>query len=186
MSTNLREALVGLLLEHPNHAYALKQLLAPRISSSESVNDGILYPLLRKLENEGIISGRKDVSASNRTRTIYTVTPAGKSWFMNWLESKSDEEESTLYDFFLGNPLFVKIQFFDRIPVKQRLEKLTAHLQRTKSKLKLYGEIRTGMIERAADPHRIALLELGIAQQKCTKRWLTSQIKIQTERNPNQ
>ncbi|WP_169545432.1 PadR family transcriptional regulator [Sneathiella aquimaris] len=181
MSTNLREALVGLLLEHPNHAYKLKRLLAPRVSQSETINDGVLYPLLRKLEKEEIISGRKDVSASNRTRTIYSVTPKGRDWFMNWLESDTNEEEATLYDFFLGNPFFVKMQFFDRISKEQRFEKLSAHLQRTNTKLKLFAEIRTGMIERGADQNRIALLDLGAAQQRCTKRWLTEQLKIQPD-----
>lgn len=181
MSTNLRESLVGLLLEHPNHAYALKQLLAPRVSPSDSVNDGVLYPLLHKLEKEKIIKGRQDVSPSNRTRTIYSVTPSGRNWFMNWLESDRDEDESTLYDFFLGNPLFVKMQFFDRIPVDQRCEKLISQLDRTKFKLKFLADIRVGMIEREADPHRIALLDLGAAQQRCTKRWLVAQLKSLSE-----
>ncbi len=181
MSTNLREALIGLLLEQPNHAYALKQLLAPRISPSASLNDGILYPLLRKLEKGGLISGREDTSPSNRKRTIYTVTEQGQDWFMTWLASSTDEENSPAYDFFLGNPLLVKVQFFERLPPSARIQKLSEQLQRTKAKLKQFSDIRIGMVERAADPFRIALLDLGIAQQKTTRRWLQTQLKLLSE-----
>ncbi len=177
MSTNLRETLVGLLLEQPNHAYALKQLLAPRVSPSDSVNDGVLYPLLRKLEKDDIISGKMDVSKSNRKRTIYTVTPKGKDWFFNWLETDNQEEEAPTYDFFLGNPLLVKVQFFSDLNSEQQIQKFSTQLKRTKNKLKLFSEIRTGMVERSVDPFRIALLDLGISQQKCTQRWLSAQLK---------
>ncbi|MCG8490586.1 MAG: PadR family transcriptional regulator [Sneathiellales bacterium] len=178
MSTNLREALVGLLLDKPNHAYALKQLLAPRVSSSDTVNDGVLYPLLKKLEKEGIISGKEDISPSNRKRTIYSVTDKGKDWFMKWLETDTDEDKSPSYDFFMGNPFLVKVQFFERLPKEMQKEKLTVHLNRTKEKLKKFSEIRSGMMERKAPPYRIALLELGISQQRSNERWLKEQIKI--------
>ncbi|OUR79064.1 hypothetical protein A9Q83_05645 [Alphaproteobacteria bacterium 46_93_T64] len=168
---------MGLLLEQPNHAYALKHLLEPRVSPSESINDGVLYPLLRKLETDGIIAGQQQVSASNRKRTIYTVTAKGKGWFIDWLESDVHEEDAPAYDFFLGNSLFVKVQFFDRLPFDQRLQKFKAQQERTKKKLKLFSEIRMGMIEREADPFRIALLDLGVSQQKCTLRWLAAQLK---------
>ncbi|MEH6495617.1 MAG: helix-turn-helix transcriptional regulator [Pseudomonas marincola] len=177
MSTNLRETLVGLLLDHPNHAYALKRILAPRVAPADSVNDGVLYPLLRKLEKENIISGRQDVSKSNRTRTIYTVTSEGRVWFQNWLETNLQEDTTPIYDFFLGNPLLVKVQFFNQLLPEQQIEKYAAHLRRTKDKLKLLSEIRVGMVERKADSFRIALLDLGISQQKCTKRWLAEQVK---------
>ncbi|MEP3245233.1 MAG: PadR family transcriptional regulator [Sneathiella sp.] len=178
MSTNLREALIGLLLEQPNHAYALKQLLAPRVSPSDTINDGVLYPLLRKLEKDGLIAGREDISPSNRKRTIYTVTKKGQDWFMAWLSSSANEEDTPAYDFFLGNPLLVKVQFFELLSAVARRQKLSEQLRRTKSKLKQFSDIRIGMVERAADPFRISLLDLGIAQQKTTRRWLQTQLKL--------
>jgi DNA-binding PadR family transcriptional regulator len=176
VSTNLREAVLGLLLDKPNHAYALKQLIAPRVSSSDLINDGVLYPLLAKLENDGLISGREEISARNRKRTIYTVTSKGERHLMTWLDSDASEGEEPVYDFFLGNPLLVKMQFFQRLPPERRSAKLAAQLERTQQKLKTFAAIRQGMVERDVDPYRIALLDLGIAQQKCTRRWLKEQL----------
>jgi DNA-binding PadR family transcriptional regulator len=176
VSTNLREAIVGLLMDRPTHAYALKKLLAPRVSPSEQINDGVLYPLLTKLESEGIIRGREEVSAGKRKRTIFSVTAKGETAFLAWLESDADESDEPAYDFFMGHPLLVKVQFFSRLPPRRRAEKLAAQLLRTELKLKDYDEIRTGMVAREADAFRIALLDLGAAQQKASRKWLREQL----------
>jgi DNA-binding PadR family transcriptional regulator len=176
VSTNLREVLIGLLMDQPAHAYALKKILAPRVSPSEEINDGVLYPLLTKLEAEGIIRGREEISKSNRKRTIYRVTPKGARNFLAWLESDADEGDEPAYDFFMGHPLLVKVQFFARLPLPRRAEKLGAQLQRTEQKLKDYAEIRKGMIEREADAFRVALLDLGVSQQKANRKWLKEQL----------
>lgn len=176
MSTNLRETIVGLLMDRPIHAYALKSLLAPRVSPSEQINDGVLYPLLAKLEAEGIVRGRQEVSAGKRKRMIFTVTPKGEKAFIEWLRSDADEHDEPAYDFFMGHPLLVKVQFFSRLPPRLREAKLAAQLSRTESKLKDYAEIRKGMVERKADAFRIALLDLGLAQQKANRRWLKGQL----------
>ena len=178
MSTNLREAIVGLLLDRPAHAYALKALLAPRVSPSEQINDGVLYPLLTKLEAEGIIRGREEVSAGKRKRTTFSVTPKGEKAFLAWLKSDADEDDEPAYDFFMGHPLLVKVQFFSRLPPRLRVEKLAAQVQRTEQKLKDYAAIRKGMVEREADAFRIALLDLGVAQQKTHRRWLREQLGL--------
>jgi DNA-binding PadR family transcriptional regulator len=176
VSTNLREAIVGLLLDRPTHAYALKALLAPRVSPSERINDGVLYPLLTKLKAEGIIRGREEVSAGKRKRTIFSVTPKGEKAFIAWLKSDADENDEPAYDFFMGHPLLVKVQFFSRLPPRLRAEKLAAQLQRTDLKLETYADIRKGMVEREADMFRIALLDLGVAQQKANRKWLREQL----------
>ena len=176
MSTNLREAIVGLLMDRPAHAYALKKLLAPRVSPSEQINDGVLYPLLTKLESEGIIHGREEVSAGKRKRTIFSVTAKGETAFLAWLSSDADESDEMAHDFFMGHPLLVKVQFFSRLPPPRRAEKLAAQLRRTELKLRDYDEIRSGMVAREADAFRVALLDLGVAQQKANRKWLREQL----------
>jgi hypothetical protein len=49
-------------------------------------------------------------------------------------------------------------------------------LQRTEQKLKDFAEIRKGMVERDADAFRIALLDLGAAQQKANCKWLKEKL----------
>jgi DNA-binding PadR family transcriptional regulator len=175
VSTNLREVILGLLLDRPNHAYALKQILRPRFPPSTGMNDGVLYPLLGKLEAEGLIRGREEVGPQGRRRTSYTVTRQGERAFLDWLTTTADEGDDAAYDFFLGRPFLVKLQFFTRLPAATRMAKIEAELARLDAKLALFAEIRAGMVERKADPWRIALIDLGARQTRLTRRWLKAQ-----------
>ncbi|MFD2397937.1 PadR family transcriptional regulator [Prauserella oleivorans] len=56
----LRHLVLGLLTDRPDHAYALKARLAPGVPREQRVNDGVLYPLLAKLEAEGRVTGRDE------------------------------------------------------------------------------------------------------------------------------
>jgi DNA-binding PadR family transcriptional regulator len=68
---NLREVILGLLIEQPMHAYALKRVLGPRLSPTELINDGVLYPLLTKMAAQGLISGATRLPRDgNRTARI--------------------------------------------------------------------------------------------------------------------
>lgn len=177
MSTNLREVILGLLLDRPNHAYALKQILNPRFPPSTGLNDGVLYPLLTRLEKDGLIRGRADTGPHNRRRTIYTVTAKGERHLLDWLRSEADEGDDPDYAFFLGHPFLVKLQFFTRLDAATRAAKFKAELARIETKLAGFAETRAGMVARKADPWRIALLDLGIAQQKQTRRWLKAEAR---------
>jgi hypothetical protein len=51
-------------------------------------------------------------------------------------------------------------------------QKLGAQLADSTRKLETFRAIRKGMVARDVDPYRIAVLDLGIAQQKERLRWL--------------
>ena len=56
---SLKYAILGILIEKPMHGYELKQAVSPALSRERLMNDGVLYPLLAKMEREGL--GRKKV-----------------------------------------------------------------------------------------------------------------------------
>lgn len=172
MSTKLREVVIGLLMERPMHAYVLKKVLGPRLPPGELLNDGILYPLLTRLSKEGLIEGHEEASPGGKPRRVYAVTDAGRAAFADWLRSPDNEADEATYDFFLGHPLLVKIQFFRHLDEAQRRAKFAAHIERTQAKLREYRSIREEMLERRADPFRVHLLDLGAAHHRQTLRWL--------------
>ncbi len=51
----LRHVILGLLLERPSHPYELKRRLSPGLPRERLINEGILYPLLARLEREGLV-----------------------------------------------------------------------------------------------------------------------------------
>lgn len=172
MSAKLREVVIGLLMEHPMHAYALKKVMGPRLPPGELINDGILYPMLTKLTKDGLIAGADELGPNGKTRRVFSVTGTGQAAFAQWLQSSDNETDEATYDFFLGHPFLVKAQFFSRLPPDERRRKLDEHVERTQAKLREYRAIREEMLDRNADRFRISLLDLGATHHRQTLRWL--------------
>jgi DNA-binding PadR family transcriptional regulator len=168
----MKHAILGFLIDQPMHGYALKRALSPALPAERRVNDGVLYPLLKRMEAEGLISGRVERRDGAPDRRVFHPTEAGRRAFDEWLESDVDEEDEVAYDFMFGHPFLVKSLFFQRLSPRQVSRKLAEQLASSEAKLADFQRIHTGMVERGVDAYRIAVLELGIAQQREKVRWL--------------
>jgi DNA-binding PadR family transcriptional regulator len=168
----VKHAILGFLIDQPMHGYELKRALSPALPPERRVNDGVLYPLLKRMEAEGLVSGRVERRDGAPDRRVFHPTEAGRRAFAQWLESTVEEEDEVAYDFMLGHPFLTKSLFFRRLSPVQVAQKLADQLESSESKLADFRRIRKGMVERGVDPYRIAVLDLGIAQQREKVRWL--------------
>jgi DNA-binding PadR family transcriptional regulator len=168
----MKHAILGFLIDQPMHGYALKRALSPALPPERRVNDGVLYPLLRRMEGEGLVSGRVERREGAPDRRVFHPTAAGRRAFDEWLRSSIDEEDEVEYDFMLGHPFLTKSLFFARLTRAEVADKLAGQLDASEAKLADFRRIRKGMVERRVDPYRIAVLDLGIAQQRERVRWL--------------
>src|SRR5438132_1281148 len=75
----MKQAILGFLVDQPMHGYQLKRALSPALPREQRVNDGILYPLLKRMDAEGLISGRVERRANGRERRVYHPTAAGRA-----------------------------------------------------------------------------------------------------------
>jgi DNA-binding PadR family transcriptional regulator len=168
----MRHAILGFLVDQPMHGYELKRKLSPALPRERRLNDGVLYPLLNRMEEEGLLRRRAERSRSGRERNTFHVTARGRREFDRWLRSPDEEADEAKYDFLVGHPFLTKCLFFDRLEPAEVRAKLAAQLEDSSEKLKTFRAIREGMVARNVDPYRIAVLDLGIAQQKERVRWL--------------
>ena len=83
----MKYTVLGFLIDRPMHGYALKRAMSPALPPAQRVNDGILYPLLRRMEEEGLV--RKEVERGNgaRARNVYHPPAGGRRAFDVWLSS---------------------------------------------------------------------------------------------------
>jgi DNA-binding PadR family transcriptional regulator len=65
-----------LLAQGPEHGYGLLLRIETICSNLIAVNTNTIYPLLRRLEERGFISGEWD-HPTKRSRRLYRITPAG-------------------------------------------------------------------------------------------------------------
>jgi DNA-binding PadR family transcriptional regulator len=178
----MKYPILGFLTERPMHGYELKSVLSPALQREKRVNDGVLYPLLRKLENEGLIRGRRERGDGGRDRVTYRATARGRGEFAAWLRSDADEQDEVAYDFLVGHPFLTKCLFFGRLDEAEVAAKLQDQLDQSLLKLSEFKRIKRGMSERGVDPFRIDVLDLGIAEQQARVRWLRRMLDKQTLR----
>jgi DNA-binding PadR family transcriptional regulator len=124
------------------------------------------------MESEGLISGRVERRDGAPDRRVFHPTETGRRAFAEWLESSVEEQDEVAYDFMLGHPFLTKCLFFDGLLPEQVAQKVADQLETSEAKLADFRRIRNGMVERRVDPYRIAVLDLGIAQQREKVRWL--------------
>ena len=73
------ELLVLALLEaQPRHGYEIGKLIEARSGGRLSFRIGSLYPVLLRLEDRGLISGKWLEKAGERRRRFYRLTAAGR------------------------------------------------------------------------------------------------------------
>ena len=73
----MKHAILGFLVDQPMHGYELKRKLSPALPRERRVNDGVLYPLLRRMEDEGLVRKRVERGESGRDRNVFHATAAG-------------------------------------------------------------------------------------------------------------
>src|SRR4051812_2258938 len=130
------------------HGYALKRALSPALPPAQQVNDGVLYPLLKRLEEDGLVRKRVERGPGARERHVFYVTAAGRREFAQWLAEDGDEGDEVTYDFLLGHPFLTKTLFFDHLAPERVHVKLKDQLAACERKLETFEAIRRGMVER--------------------------------------
>jgi transcriptional regulator len=69
---------LSLLEDQPRHGYDISKLIQVRSGGALRFHVTSLYPLLHRLELEGVIEGRWVEKAEQRRRRYYHLTPQGR------------------------------------------------------------------------------------------------------------
>jgi DNA-binding PadR family transcriptional regulator len=87
VSNPLALAVLGLLTERPMHPYEMSTTLRERAKEqSIKLNYGSLYSVVESLQRHALIEVHETLREGRRPeRTIYTITDAGRTEFVDWL-----------------------------------------------------------------------------------------------------
>jgi DNA-binding PadR family transcriptional regulator len=167
-----RNMILGSLMESPVHGYDLKKRVFRKVFSDFGINDGQLYPLLNKLEAEGLIRKQVIVQEGAPSRHKYFITDAGRAAFASWLESPEGEERSMRYDFMRKDEFFTRCNYIRHLDKKRAVAKMERQIQLVRDTLADFHAARDSMMDKNVDPYRIRLLEYGIKNQEARLAWL--------------
>lgn len=101
-------AILGWLSKSPMSGYDLKQYFAKVTPFHWSESNAQIYPILKKLEQDGLVSSRLDESSGARNRRIYIITSDGLSKLEAWLKEPvepSQQREELLLKLTMGEHL---------------------------------------------------------------------------------
>ena len=80
----LEKLILGMLLYKNLTIYDMKRALDEGINQFFSTSYGALHPATKKLATQGFVT-YEETSEKGRTKKVYELTPAGRSYFLAWL-----------------------------------------------------------------------------------------------------
>lgn len=163
--------ILGLLADQPDHAYALKRRLSPGLPREQLINDGILYPLLAKLEADGMVRSDERPGRAGRARRVYSLTRVGRTEFRRWLRADEDEEGPPPHELFIAHPL-VKLLFARHLSDDELRTKLERHAARVLERIAALESLAALAPAGAAGGLGPSLLELELRQLRDRLAWL--------------
>jgi DNA-binding PadR family transcriptional regulator len=142
--------------------YDIKQLVDQSTRHFWAASYGQIYPELRRLEEQGLISGESD-PRGGRARTVYELTPAGESALDDWLELDAQPT------FEVRDEGMLKLFFSDVGSRDRRAQHLHAMRE---AHLRTLGQLETLGASKGDMPTGPRLtLELGMALHRWIVEW---------------
>jgi len=78
---------LGILSARDTSAYEIVEQMSKGVAEVWHRADRQLYDAPKRLVELGLITARKETSAGRRQRTVYSITPAGRTALTSWIES---------------------------------------------------------------------------------------------------
>jgi PadR family transcriptional regulator PadR len=78
IAASSKPLILGILARGESYGYAIIQEVGDRTGGALEWTEGMLYPVLHRLEREELIRGRWRTSESGRRRRYYSLSPKGR------------------------------------------------------------------------------------------------------------
>jgi DNA-binding PadR family transcriptional regulator len=75
----VRTLVLHVLLRGPNHGYAIARAVERDSSEALRLGEGTLYPVLRSLEQDGLVISEWETVEVGPARKVYRITTAGRA-----------------------------------------------------------------------------------------------------------
>lgn len=172
MST--KDMILGLIKKKPIHGYMLKKHYQEFVNPDEKLNDAKLYPLLREMEEEGLVTRQTENADVGPSRKTISITDKGIEAFDEWMASDSAEGYSPRprYDFFRAYPFLTKFTFFYSLDNAAALRKIEGQISLHQARLDDYCQARKKMEEKGLEVCKVQALDFGIMHEETMLRWL--------------
>ena len=113
---------LGELMDGPHHGYSLREILSRMLGPFRHISWGVLYPLIRQLQHDGLIEADEEAgversagTAGSKQRKSYRITGIGRERFYDLMLERGDYN-SDYPEYFT-----IKLNNFDHISPEEQL-----------------------------------------------------------------
>ena len=149
---DIKFPILGFLMESEMTGYDLKRRFRDPIGFFYRASDGSLYPALKKLAHDGMVTMRAE-RHGRRARKVYAITPKGRAHFLRTLREPAQP-------IFVYDEAQVKIYFAHHDP-----EAALHHIERERYFAGAWGAFLERLLEdmksHGASPFRTSMVEIG-------------------------
>ena len=172
---NAKYVLLGLLSHNPMTGYDVKKSVATRMSYFWDLSYGQIYPTLKKLQKDKLITQKTEINSKGPNRKVYTITNTGIKELQAWL-AKPAKKEVHKYEF------LVKLIFGDQTTPElnfKHIEEFKARNQKILQTMALFEERLKPNLEKSKFHYHVMLtILLGKSISKASIEWADNALKM--------
>jgi DNA-binding PadR family transcriptional regulator len=151
---DVKSMVLGFLMQGSMTGYELKKRFSLSFTFFSGLSYGSIYPALKKMEQEGLITLKVEVQDGAPNRKVYTITDSGKRVFLETLRAP----------FVMDRPKYAflaRLFFFAHLSPEERLAGAKTHLESIKS---IQREIKAvePQIKGRADKYQYLCYRFGV------------------------
>jgi DNA-binding PadR family transcriptional regulator len=165
-----RYAILGILSFAPMSGYDIKKLTDFSISNFWHENFGHIYPVLKRMEAEGLVTRTVKEKDGKPDRKVYTITKRGTQALASWLQLPTNEAP-------IRNEFLLKLFFSGEVPVQTVVENIRKERIRQEGLIEKYSAIEESLkanqeyTRQAGFPLWLSTLKYGIAVSRAVIAW---------------
>jgi len=151
---NIQTIILGFLMKKSMTGYELKNAFSISFSFFSGISFGSIYPALKKMEQQGLISMRLEIQENAPNKKIYSITQAGKTVFQSLLKAPLQPERTK-------NSFLSRLFFFSYMEAEDRIELAERYLDSIREEQQKLEAARAD-IETTADPFQKECYLFGV------------------------
>jgi len=170
MAMKGREIILGILQSGPHTGYEINDILQTRLSHFFDATFGMIYPTLKKLEAEKLVTKQQISQTDRPNKNIYTITEAGQAEFSKAIGAPTSDE-------ILKSDFLMHLYFSQDLPKEQVTVFFQEEIARKEVKLATLQAQLATWIENGKTERQKVTFDYGIAYYTATLAVLKKAVK---------
>src|SRR5690242_18766518 len=161
-------AILGMLAREPLSGYDIKRLTECSTQHFWAESYGNLYPTLKKLEAQKLVTHCTEAQTGKPDRKVYSITPAGRKVLLEWLKRPVEFAPPR-------SELLLKLFFGDQIPLAKTREHLQCFAARERNRLATFTKLKDWLEKEHSNdvrlPFWLSTLSFGQHEAEARIKW---------------